>query len=267
MCYIFEMESRYNFYDCFKGDLTLLSETFNKSVRVAYVTDGDGIKFDTSNPVLNRVFETTGVRLRPSEIDSWNYVYTSLLRKGLDEQTSRAANNLWYDPEILKKGRRYQYSMPTLNFAQNYYDNAVYLLTARLPELREATEYSLKKLYPDFPVKNLLIREVGSRLNSEAFKAESLDALAARFDWVIFIDDFEQNIRAALASDMRSNILGLGVPLGKTVYNFEHPRLILYRRFPFTQQGIYPVLDSMRRAQALAFNLIVSHNVDKTNDL
>lgn len=121
----------------------------------AWVFDFDGILVVTPNPVLSYCEKISGVKLRPDEINSWDFVGRSLRKAGCGESMIQGDENAWYDPDLLSEAPRYLYSGSIVRRTMQISCGNTFILTARMPRLRGVTKSSMDCLYPTMSHNNL----------------------------------------------------------------------------------------------------------------
>lgn len=237
----------YHFPELFTGDWDLFKKVLQNRQTV-FVFDMDGILANSAKIVLAKFTEKTGVAVKPSEIDGWDFL-TNLARKsGLSEETIEHAEDDWYKAEVLGNAQRYLYIRPVIQKTVGYYGSANnFVLTSRNHTLRESTSSWFRQKLPEIHDENIIMRKEGDLRKSVPFKVDNLRIFAEAAPWIIFIDDNIDFIKGSLEAKI-PNCLTVYVPLGKNMPDIRHERLILIKRYPNEIQAMYPLMDAIGRA-------------------
>ena len=166
----------------------------------------------------------------------------------LPEELINTAEDGWYDPNTLRKSQRYPYIKPVVRMTtQLAGPERNFVLTSRLPDLREITINSIERELPFFTKDNILIREKDSDLSESAFKASRVYEQAAQAPWVVLFEDSTKYVRRVLDQGPE-NCLVVNIPLGHIKPDLVHERLFVVGRYPYEHQGMYPLFQLMKRA-------------------
>ena len=232
--------------EMFTGNWELFEKVLSNP-KTIFVYDIDGILANSPKIVLKKFTEKTGIRTNPAEINEWNYLTNLAKKAGLGGEHIKNAEVDWYEPEVLAVAQKYLYITPVVEKTLKYYGPARnFALTSRDPKFTETTlEWVVRKI-PKFKTENILIR-TDSKDDASRFKVDNLIRLAGKAPWVIFIDDHVDFAEAAVQADI-PNCLVINAPLGKTMPNFRHERLIVIKRFPEDIQAMYPLLFMVDKA-------------------
>ena len=232
--------------EMYEGNIDLLEKVFQNPETV-FVYDIDGILADSPKIVLKKFTEKTGIKTDPAEIDEWNYLTNLAKNAGLGGEHIKNAEVDWYEPEVLAVAQKYLYITPVLEKTLKYYGPARnFALTSRDPKLTEVTlKWFLWKI-PKFKTENILIR-TNPESGPSKFKVDNLIRLARKAPWVVFIDDHTDFAEAAVQADI-PNCMVINIPLGKTMPDFRHERLIVIKRYPEYLQAMYPLMFMVDRA-------------------
>lgn len=225
-------------YKWFYGNWDLFLEVVrNPSSKI--VLDADGILVNSTKPVFTNYERESGVKVKASEIDRWDFLTEVSKRADLPQDKIDHAEDGWFDANVLGQAKKYPFmklavdSMISHAGAEN-----VYVLTSRNPNLRDSTERTLFDQYPKILPENLLIRQ-NKYVPSNEFKAGCLWWLAQTAPSVIFIDDSQDFIKAALDAKI-PNLLAINIPQGVTWPGFSNENLVVIKRYPQSAQSLIP---------------------------
>lgn len=211
---------------------------------VNVVEDSDGVGINSPKNVHQICENETGVELRPYKTDRWNYISYTLVNNGKSTSEANKYEGLWYSSSVLRKSEPYLFMRPLVRtLIKHLGRERQYVLTARRPDLKEATIESYKCHYPEIPSENILIRD-NDLLDSEKFKKDEIAKLMP----CIFIEDTFANLKPILNDPSFAKCLCIHIPLGVIKPEFHHERLIVVKRFPFKEQGMYPLFKLFERS-------------------
>jgi len=171
-------------------------------------------------------------------------------KSGLSEEAIKHADDDWFKPEVLRVAQKYLYIRPVVEKTVNYYGpGRNFVLTSRNPYLKQSTIDYYADEFPKIRSENILIREDGGidMAHSAGFKVKNLKALAEIAPWVVFVDDSTDFTKAVIDANI-PNCLVINIPLGKTMPDFRHERLIVIKRYPEYLQAMYPLMFMVDRA-------------------
>lgn len=242
----------------FNKNISCLNETYNRlsdflnDKQTVHLYDADGIVIDSPRQVISQfnkqVLSQFGIETDPSEVDRWGYLTYFSQLNDLPYEVILKAEDDWYDSETLEKSPRYSWIKPVLLSSLNKSGiNRNFILTARLPELKQTTVDWFSKHFPDFDSDNILIRESLTD-DPSTFKAETVAFFAEKYPQVIVYEDSVEYSKAILDEELPNCIVIL-VPLGNIRPGFDNDNLIVLRRYPNELQAMYPLYDLVKRAK------------------
>lgn len=245
------MERRpYIFNELFSGNWDLFKEAV-RNPKTIIVYDADLTLINLAKNVGENFYKKHGIKIDINDYDSWTYLTKVAKENKLSKGKIKHAEDGWYNADLIKRAHRYLYIKPLVNKTISLYGQKNnYVLTARNPDLRKATEESFKRELPLILFENILMRKDGGIISHEdtaIYKAGELERLSKMAPWVVFVDDSITFIRTALNSGIK-NLLVVNVPFGKMQPDFCHDQLIVIDRYPSMEQGMYPLMDLFDRA-------------------
>jgi hypothetical protein len=236
----------YNWQESFSGNWDLY-KTAIQNPKTIHVYDIDGILAYSAKVVFEDFTNKTGIYVHPADIDKFNFLRSVAKNHGLNGSDLASANDGWYDPEILLKAPRYLYiksvvqrSLSLVGAERNF------VLTARNPELKQATLEWFDREFPEIRPDNIIIRDTKT-IDAIPFKIEKLNNFSKLAPWVVYTEDALQFVEAALAADI-SNLVVVNIPQGTIWPGFRHNNLLLLKRFTVKNQAMYPFHDTITRA-------------------
>ncbi len=240
----------YHLENLFNGNLQLFKEIVgNPNTIIVY--DADLTLINLAKDVSDDFYIKHGIKVNLDDYDSWNYLTKVAKENNLSNDDIEHAEDGWYSADLIKRAHRYLYIKPLVNKTISLYGQKNnYVLTARNPDLRKATEESFKRELPLILFENILMRKDGGIISHEdtaIYKAGELERLSKMAPWVVFVDDSITFTRTALNSGIK-NLLVVNVPFGKMQPDFCHDQLIVIDRYPSMEQGMYPLMDLFDRA-------------------
>lgn len=148
------------------------------------LTDVDAVLADLSVPVLNAVNQKTGENLKPSDLISWTFLYDFFLKKTGNKQIAEEITSFWFKPEIVRTAPPIPEAQKIINA---FIDTGwiVVATTTRPPSNRKITFEWFEEHFRKIPRERVLIREVGSKLSGDEFKAFIHEMLEP----TIYVDD------------------------------------------------------------------------------
>ncbi len=212
------LEARSKVLDAFKD----FSERFP-----VITFDVDGVLADSAAVVAEEAskrFAEKGLILDPNEITSWGYLQDTAVEKGLSFAEANQVENLWFDPNILRKSLPINGSISFLRRIFEIHKGKVFVVTSRKPNSKEATLSWFSQYAPFFPSENIFIRE-STEISGEEFKLNLVEKLRSS----IHFEDSEKQVEIFLKRCPQLKIVYL--PYAKTPNNFgNHPNLIFIKR-------------------------------------
>jgi hypothetical protein len=239
----------FNWSEHFIGNWDLFQKVL-KNKETIFVYDIDAILADTAEVVLKRFSERTGIKTNSSEIDRWDYLTNLATIHGLGDYEINNAENDWFKSEVLMAAKRLLYIRPVVQKTLNYYGpERNFVLTSRNPNLKASTMDWFTRELPEIKSDNILIRQDGGidMVNSAKFKVGSLQTLAEKAPWVVFVDDHTGFVKAVLENGIK-NCLVVNIPQGKIMPDFSHERLVVIKRYPDEYQAMYPFMYAVFKA-------------------
>jgi len=212
-----------------------------------FVYDMDGVLADSPKIVLQNFTEKNGIKVNPAEIDEYAYLTKILKQNGFSRKQIKHAEDDWFDPKVLHKAQRYLYIKPVVEKTIAAYGaKNNYVLTVRDPDFTDSSLDWLTHQFPKFLPENLMIR-TNKKMDGTYFKVGCLTILAQTAPWVVYIDDSTDFTKAAVMAGIE-NCIAVNVPIGKTMPDFRHERLIIIKRYPNELQAMYPFMYAVDRA-------------------
>jgi hypothetical protein len=224
------------------------------NVKVVY--DSDGIKANSPKITVGKFnLLREDFNFRPHQITCWDQLTQWALSEGLDADLIATAEDVWYDPDILKLAEPYLYSRPMVKKSMKLSGQENnFVLTSRRPGLSDVT-YKWYARHFQFLNENILIRNDEDNLSGVEFKKreiEKLVQLARRQEtYVILVEDTGKNIKEVgefILSRGYDNYCAIHMPIGLIKPEYFAENLLILKRYPFEEQGIYPLFDLMRKS-------------------
>jgi hypothetical protein len=245
---IFIMEKeRFNFEEKFFGDWNLFEKVVANPETI-FIFDTDGILANSPKVVFKMFNEKYGVHADPAEMDRQYYLTYLANELNLGKDAVEHAEDNWYKPEVLLRAQRYLWAKPIiLKVINGHGYDGCKILTSRNPSFKKITLNWYSREIPEIRHENILIRNEKFDGHSAEFKVQSVESLAKKAPWVVFIDDFDKFCHSVLDADVK-NCLVIYAPWGKIVPRPNHERLVVVGRHPQSLQAMYPLYDAINRA-------------------
>ena len=229
------------------GDGKLFASVVSNS-KTTFIYDADGIIVNSPKEVFSDFAKRTGISVHPAQIDRWDTLTHIAKTSGLTAEFVNSAEDGWYDSHLLGSSQRYLYIKPLIKLTVRLSGpEKNFVLTSRLPFLKDVTVAWMRNQLSDFPEKNILIRDEENDMGESAFKVASVVELAKKAQWVVLFEDSIKYVERVL-NEGPENCLVVNVPLGRIRPRIEHERLFVVGRYPGDCQGMYPLFQLMRNA-------------------
>jgi hypothetical protein len=195
--------------------------------------DADGVLVGNQQPLVDHVNKVLKTNYRVEDIDDWNCIIKWALAKGWDLRDAKE-----FEEEVINNPEIGAKSMPALGaseFMHRLYMMGLrpFVLTARRSNAKELTFTWFKRWMPWLTEKQILIRENGSNISDDDYKA----LMIKQNHIVIHVEDSFSQAKRILSQTKAVVIL---VP---RLYNMNHPKMPGLIDFPY--EGHLPNLNDI----------------------
>lgn len=228
-----------------------------KNPETKYFWDLDQVLVDSAKYIFDKFNKENPYKIIANfwDLDKYDYLTALVENTGHLDHGDLEAD--WYKNIPLYRSQGFKYAKLALDMAisvSGTHNN--FILTSRLPRLERATNLWIKREIPGFDNRNVLIRKKHDTRDPVCYKVDMLREHSANTHNIVFVEDQEKYINAALISDVK-NLLVIGIPEGRICYTVRDNRLLVLARYPFQEQEVLPLytLFENARSQEKAYNV------------